>query len=188
MRRRSSILTRSANVTALRRQSAARRMAVVKSDGMATAWSPRPGLPWRAERSWIGVIHRRGGTRAAPGGFTAPVLCLMGVPGAAHEEAVRHGVDLAGEAVGLVNETGRRRAGRPPRPPAPEGGHRDVPRRRHRPRVAGGGGHGPGGRGAGNAAIVGIQSHLACADMPGHPSIDAQVAAFRDAIALAKKR
>jgi alanine racemase len=40
---------------------------------------------------------------------------------------------------------------------------------------------------AGEVAIIGILSHMACADMPGHPSIDAQIGAFRDAVALAEK-
>ena len=40
---------------------------------------------------------------------------------------------------------------------------------------------------AGEVAIIGILSHMACADMPGHPSIDAQVAAFREAVAVAEK-
>ena len=35
--------------------------------------------------------------------------------------------------------------------------------------------------------VVGIWSHFACADIPGHPSIDAQLAAFRDAVALAER-
>src|SRR5258708_2225273 len=37
----------------------------------------------------------------------------------------------------------------------------------------------------GHARIAGIWSHLACADIPGHPSIDAQLAAFRAAVELA---
>ena len=39
---------------------------------------------------------------------------------------------------------------------------------------------------AGHVAIVGVWSHLACADMPGHGSIDAQLKAFREAIAVAE--
>ena len=39
----------------------------------------------------------------------------------------------------------------------------------------------------GHARIVGIWSHLACADIPGHPSISAQLAAFRAAVELAEK-
>ena len=40
---------------------------------------------------------------------------------------------------------------------------------------------------AGHIRIIGLWSHLACADMPGHPSIDSQVVAFREAIALAER-
>src|SRR5260370_395813 len=39
----------------------------------------------------------------------------------------------------------------------------------------------------GHARIAGIWSHLACADIPGHPSIDAQLAAFRAAVELAEQ-
>src|SRR6266702_390200 len=40
---------------------------------------------------------------------------------------------------------------------------------------------------AGRCEVVGIWSHLACADIPGHPSVDAQLAAFRDALAQAER-
>jgi alanine racemase len=40
---------------------------------------------------------------------------------------------------------------------------------------------------AGHARIVGIWSHFACADIPGHPSIAAQLAAFRAAVELAQR-
>jgi alanine racemase len=40
---------------------------------------------------------------------------------------------------------------------------------------------------AGRARIIGIWSHLACADIPGHPSIAAQLQAFHSAVALAEK-
>lgn len=36
--------------------------------------------------------------------------------------------------------------------------------------------------------IVGMWSHLAWADAPGHPTVDAQAAAFREALALAQER
>jgi alanine racemase len=39
---------------------------------------------------------------------------------------------------------------------------------------------------AGHIRIVAVWSHQACADMPGHPSIDAQLAVFREALALAE--
>ena len=40
---------------------------------------------------------------------------------------------------------------------------------------------------AGDVRIVGIWSHFACADMPGHPSIAAQLEAFRDAVSVAER-
>src|SRR2546423_1671166 len=39
----------------------------------------------------------------------------------------------------------------------------------------------------GKSAIIGLSPHLAGADRPGHPSIETQLAAFRDAVALAEK-
>ncbi len=40
---------------------------------------------------------------------------------------------------------------------------------------------------AGHVLVTGIWSHLACADIPGHPATAAQLAAFRDAVALAER-
>ncbi len=40
---------------------------------------------------------------------------------------------------------------------------------------------------AGRCEITGIWSHLACADIPGHPSVDTQLAAFRDALDQAER-
>jgi alanine racemase len=40
---------------------------------------------------------------------------------------------------------------------------------------------------AGLVEVVGLWSHFACADIPGHPSIGRQLEAFRDAIAVAER-
>ena len=109
-------------------------------------------------------------------GHHPPVLCLTGVPGAAHEEAVRAGVDLAADSVPLVTEiaAAARRPGSPPgctsrptpgcpgaaRPPA------DWPGLVAAALAA---------QAAGTVTIAAVWSHLACADIPGHPSIDAQL-------------
>src|SRR5262249_51157707 len=39
----------------------------------------------------------------------------------------------------------------------------------------------------GSVPGVGLWSHFACADLPGHPSITAQLASFADAVAVAEK-
>src|ERR1019366_7304172 len=44
-----------------------------------------------------------------------------------------------------------------------------------------------GAQGRGLLQVVGLWSHFACADLPGHPSVPAQLAAFTDAVATAEK-
>src|SRR5690606_10304143 len=39
----------------------------------------------------------------------------------------------------------------------------------------------------GTVTVVGVWSHLACADEPGHPSVARQLAAFREAVAFAER-
>ena len=39
----------------------------------------------------------------------------------------------------------------------------------------------------GSVRVTGLWSHFACADIPGHPSVAAQLAAFADAVAFAEK-
>jgi alanine racemase len=121
-------------------------------------------------------------------GITAPVLCLMDDPDAAHAEAIEHGVDLGvGSAVtlrrviaaaGLAGRTARVHL------------KADTGMSRGGATAA----DWPGLVDAALAAqaearldVTGLWSHLACADLPGHPSIGAQVSAFGDAVELAEK-
>jgi alanine racemase len=138
--------------------------------------------------SWLGVVTVPEALALRGAGVTAPVLCLMGVPGSAHEEAVRHEVDLSAGTAGLVEEiaAAARQAGRPARLhlKVDTGMSRGGATARAWPDVVGAA---LAAEASGDVAIIGILSHLACADMPGHPSIDAQIAAFRDAVALAEK-
>jgi alanine racemase len=177
------------NVQALRRHvGGAAVMAVVKSDGYGHGMVPAARAALAGGASWLGVISVSEALALRGAGLAAPVLCLMGVPGSAHEEAVRQDVDLSAGTAGLVREIAdaARRAGRPARlhlkvdTGMSRGGAtvRDWPGVVDAALAA---------EAAGYARIVGIWSHLACADMPGHPSIDAQVAAFREAITLAEK-
>ena len=177
------------NVQALRRHvGGAAVMAVVKSDGYGHGMIPAARAALAGGASWLGVISVSEALALRGAGLPAPVLCLMGVPGAAHEEAVRQDVDLSAGTAGLVREIAdaARQAGRPARL------HLKVDTGMSR------GGATTGdwpdvvdaalaAEAAGYARIIGIWSHLACADMPGHPSIDAQVGAFREAITAAEK-
>ena len=51
--------------------------------------------------SWLGVISADEALALRAAGLTAPVLCLMGVPGAQHAEAIRRDVDLSASTAGL---------------------------------------------------------------------------------------
>jgi alanine racemase len=177
------------NVTALRQHAGgAALMAVVKSDGYGHGMVPAARAALAGGASWLGVISVPEALALRGAGVTAPVLCLMGVPGSAHEEAVRHEVDLSAGTAGLIEEiaAAARRAGRPARLhlKVDTGMSRGGATARAWPEVVGAA---LAAQASGDVAVIGIFSHLACADMPGHPSIDAQIAAFRDAVARAEQ-
>jgi alanine racemase len=177
------------NVTALRQHAnGAALMAVVKSDGYGHGMIPAARAALAGGASWLGVVTVPEALALRGAGVTAPVLCLMGVPGSAHEEAVRREVDLSAGTAGLIGEiaAAARQAGRPARLhlKVDTGMSRGGATARAWPDVVGAA---LAAEASGDVAIIWILSHLACADMPGHPSVDAQIAAFRDAVALAEK-
>jgi alanine racemase len=177
------------NVTALRRHvGGAAVMAVVKSDGYGHGMVPAARAALAGGASWLGVITVEEALALRRAGVPAPVLCVMGVPGAAHEEAVRQEVDLPAGTVGMVEEVAAaaRQAGRPARLhlKVDTGMSRGGAAARAWPGVVDAA---LAAEAAGDVAIIGLFSHLACADMPGHPSVNTQIAAFRDAVALAEK-
>jgi alanine racemase len=177
------------NVGALARHvGGAQVMAVVKADGYGHGMIPAAGAALDGGATWLGVVHVAEALALRRAGISAPVLCLLAAPDAPHEDAVRHDVDLS---VGSADLLGRiaaaaQRAGRPARVhlKADTGMSRggataaDWPGLVAAARSA---------EAAGQVRIVGIFSHFACADIPGHPSIAAQLEAFRDAVALAER-
>src|SRR5215813_7976230 len=170
------------NVTGLRKHAAAADlMAVVKSDAYGHGMIPVAKAALAGGAGWLGVVRVQEALALRDAGLTAPVLCLMSVPGGPYEDAIRQDVDLAASLAWMVGElaAAAQRAGRPARVHL---------------KVDTGMSHGgatmadwPGlvaealaAQAAGHVVIVGIWSHLACADMPGHASIDAQLKVFRE--------
>jgi alanine racemase len=163
-------------------------MAVVKSDGYGHGMLPTATAALAGGASWLGVVQVADALALRRAGLTGPVLCLLGAPDAPHEEAVGAGVDLTAGTAALVRQiaAAARRAGRPARL------HLEADT-----------GMGRGGatvadwpdvvraaldaEAAGDARVVGLWSHFACADIPGHPSIAAQLSAFEAAVALAER-
>ena len=163
-------------------------MAVVKSDGYGCGMVATATAALAGGATWLGVGHVKEGLALRAAGITAPVLCLLATPDAAHGDAIAHGVDLSAGTASLVRQIGEAadRAG--------------VAARLH---VKVDTGMSRGGapmaewpavlqaalaeEAAGRCEITGIWSHLACADIPGHPSVDTQLAAFRDALEQAER-
>jgi alanine racemase len=178
-----------ANAAALDRHvGGAQVMAVVKADAYGHGMIPAAAAALDGGATWLGVVHVAEALALREAGLTAPVLCLLAAPDAPHEDAVRHDVDLSAGSAALVGQiaAAAERAGKPARLhlKADTGMSRggataaDWPGLVAAARAA---------EAAGQVRIVGIFSHFACADIPGHPSIAAQLAAFRDAVSLAEQ-
>jgi alanine racemase len=162
-------------------------MAVVKADGYGHGMIPAAHAAVAGGAQWLGVVHEHEALALRQAGLTTRMLTLLGAPGAAHEAAIRADVDLTVDAVPLLDEiaAAAARAERPARvqlkvDTGMARGGATPPRWLSLVTAA---------RAAemdGNVRVTGIWSHLACADMPGHPSVDAQLARFTDAVTLAE--
>jgi len=177
------------NVAALRKHVGdSAVMAVVKSDAYGHGLIPVATAALAGGASWLGVVRADEALTLRRAGLAAPVLCLMSVPGGPHEEAIRHDVDLGAGSTGMVAEIAdaAQRAGRPARVhlKVDTGMSRGGATMAEWPTVVAAA---LAAQAAGQVQVVGLWSHLACADMPGHRSIDAQLGVFREAVALAEQ-
>jgi alanine racemase len=178
-----------ANVAALTRHvGGAQVMAVVKSDGYGHGMHQVATAALAGGATWLGVVHVADAIALRQAGFDVPVLSLLGSPDAPHAEAIRHDIDLTVGTQALVARiaAAAELAGRPARL------HLEADTGMSR-----GGAVAADWPGLVDAAlraearglvrVVGIWSHFACADIPGHPSIGQQLEAFRAALELAER-
>ena len=177
------------NVAAMDRfAGSANVMAVVKSDGYGHGLLPTAAAALAGGATWLAVGHIEEALRLRRSGVSAPVLCLLAAPDAPHQAAVAAGVDLGVGTSSLVRQIGQAAvaAGRPARLhlKADTGMSRGGATRADWPDVVAAA---LAEQAEGRCEITGIWSHLACADIPGHPSVDAQVAAFGEALAIAER-
>jgi len=173
-----------ANVAAIASRVAdAQVMAVVKADAYGHGMIETARAALAGGAGWLGVNGIEEAVRLRLAGVTVPVLCLLAAPDAPHADAVAHGVDLSAATVSLVRQIAAAAevVGRPARLhlKADTGMSRGGATLADWPAVVAAA---AAEQAAGRCEIVGIWSHLACADIPGHPSVDAQVAAFRAAL------
>ena len=161
-------------------------LAAVKADGYGHGMVPAARAALAGGAAWLGVADLDEAVALRRAGLTAPVLCMMTFGDPA--EAVRHDIDLAAGSAGYVAavEAAAVRAG--------------VQARLHLKADTGlsRGGATPAdwpgvvaaalaAQARGSVRVTGLWSHFACADVPGHPSITAQLASFADAVTVAEK-
>ncbi|GLZ12268.1 alanine racemase [Actinomadura sp. NBRC 104425] len=179
-----------ANIALLREHAGgAEVMAMVKAEAYGHGLVPAAWAALAGGASWLGVAKLDEALRLRGGGVTGvrTLVCLC-TPGEPFERAVAADVDLAAGSVRLVREIAEAavRAGRPARV------HLKADTGMSR------GGAAPDDwaalvdaalaeEAAGHLRVVGVMSHLACADEVGHPANARQVAVFREMVEHAEK-
>lgn len=177
------------NVELLREQvPGAGLMAVVKADGYGHGIIPAARAAAAGGASWLGVATLDEAMTLREAGVDVPILCWLYAPGERYDNAITAGVDLSATSAGQVAEISQAagRVGRQARlhlkvdtglsrsgaTPAEWPSIVDAALRVQAEELVN---------------VVGLWSHFACADEPGHPSIAAQLRVFDDAVELAEK-
>ncbi len=177
------------NVALLRERAAgAKLMAVVKADAYGHGMVPCAVAALEAGADWLGVVQVSEALRLRSAGIGAPVLCMMAIPGERYQEAINAGVDVSAGSTAAVAEIARAaaRAGQPARIQlkADTGLSRGGATASEWPAVVDAA---MAAQAAGHLHVTGLWSHLACADLPGHPSIGRQLDTFAWALEGAEK-
>ncbi|MFF3884757.1 alanine racemase [Streptomyces sp. NPDC001914] len=179
-----------ANVRALRAHApTAALMAVVKSDAYGHGAVQCARAAREAGATWLGTATPEEALALRAAGLPGRVMCWLWTPGGPWAEAIEADIDVsvsgmwalreavaAAETVGvrarvqLKADTGLGRAGCQPADWAEL--------------VAGA----LAAEARGLITVTGLWSHFACADEPGHPSIQAQLALFREMVAYAEEQ
>ncbi len=178
-----------ANVAAIRsRVGSPQVMAVVKSDGYGHGMLASARAALAGGATWLGVVQLSDAIELRRAGLTVPVLSLHGCPDALHTDAIRHDIDMTAGTPELVDQIAR--AAEPAGKPARLHLEADTGMSRGGATAADWAGLVRAALAAeadGRVRVVGLWSHFACADIPGHPSIARQLEAFRAAVALAER-
>jgi alanine racemase len=159
-------------------------MVVVKADGYGHGAARVADAALAAGAPWLGVASLDEALGLREAGIDAPVLCWLDVPGTDYRPALRHAVDVSVASLATLAdvEESARELGVRARVhlKVDTGLHRNGCARAEWPDLV---------RAAADALhieVLAVWSHLACADEPGHPSIDEQAKLFDDASFLAR--
>ncbi|MFF5245787.1 alanine racemase [Streptosporangium sp. NPDC000095] len=166
----------------------AEMMVAVKADAYGHGLVPVARACLEAGAGRLGTAYIREALDLRAAGITAPILAWIIPPGEPLEQAVGHDIELSASSVSMIDaiadaaaeaggaarvhlkvDTGMSRGGAT----AAEWAALVQRALRH--------------QAEGVIEIVGLWSHFACADIPGDPSIAAQLAAFDEALHIAEK-
>lgn len=179
----------SANVAVLReRAGGAEVMAMVKAEGYGHGLVETARAAITGGAGSVGVARLAEGLQLRSAGFHHRVLVCLGVRGEPYDEGISADLDLTAGSPGMVTELAEAagRAGRPARVhlKADTGMSRGGATSADWPALVDAALEE---EATGRLSVVGVFSHLACADEPGHPSIARQIKVFHEAIELAEK-
>ncbi|MDX2601346.1 alanine racemase [Streptomyces caniscabiei] len=179
-----------ANVRTLRASApGAELMAVVKSDAYGHGAVRCARAAVEAGATWLGTATPEEALALRAAGLTGRLMCWLWAPGGPWREAVEADLDVAVSGLWALREVteAARRAGLRARVQlkADTGLGRNGCQPEDWPELVA---EALRAEAEGLVQVTGLWSHLACADEPGHPSIDAQLTRFRDMVAYAEGR
>jgi alanine racemase len=174
------------NVAMLRAGTSAEVLVAVKADGYGHGLVPAGRAALAGGATWLGVATLDEALTLRRSGVEAPVLAWLLTPGLPLHDAVEAGIDLGAASTGMIDElvAAARRAGRPARAhiKLDTGLSRGGAVAAEWPALLEAAAKA---QATGDLEAVGVWSHFACADEPGHESIDRQLAAFHEGLSLA---
>ncbi|ASW53596.1 alanine racemase [Plantactinospora sp. KBS50] len=174
------------NVARLRAGTTAEVMAVVKADGYGHGLLPAARAALDGGATWLGVCTLDEALALRRGGITVPVLAWLLAPGLPLHEGVEAQVDLSAASLDQLRELveAAEQAGRTARIhlKIDTGLSRGGATVTEWPELVEAAAKA---QAEGSVEVVGVWSHLVYADQPDHPTIDQQVSAFHDALAVA---
>ncbi|PBC61680.1 alanine racemase [Streptomyces sp. Tue6028] len=179
-----------ANVRTLRAHApSAALMAVVKSDAYGHGAVPCARAAREAGATWLGTATPEEALALREAGLPGRIMCWLWTPGGPWERAVEADLDVSVSGMWALREVveAAGRVGRAARVQlkADTGLGRNGCQPADWPELVA---HALDAQARGLVEVTGLWSHFACADEPGHPSIQAQLALFREMVAYAEQR
>ncbi|WP_411101333.1 alanine racemase [Streptomyces sp. cmx-4-9] len=177
------------NVRALRaRAPRAALMAVVKANAYGHGALPCAVAAREAGAEWLGTATPEEALALRAAGIGGRIMCWLWTPGGPWREAVEADLDVSVSGLWALEEVraAARAAGRPARIQlkADTGLGRNGCQPADWAELVGAA---VAAQAEGTVEVTGLWSHFACADEPGHPSIQLQLTAFREMLAYAEK-